>query len=229
MNVAIIAAAGQGSRMGGARAKQFLKLAGTPVIFHTLRVFEACDAIQEIVVVVPAPETADFLDLAEKFGLRMLSRVVAGGDTRSESVFRGLQSVRAASAEIVAIHDGVRPLVTAAEIAKTVAAAQQDGAAVLVAPVTDTIKQVANGVIAQTLNRADLRRALTPQCFRYELLCRAYEQPDAFAAEITDESLLVERLGAPITIVEGSSRNIKITSKEDLVIAEQMLQEVSGQ
>jgi 2-C-methyl-D-erythritol 4-phosphate cytidylyltransferase len=225
MNVAIIAAAGHGSRMGGTRAKQFLELAGTPIIFHTLRPFEQCEAIQEIIVVLPAQETASFLSLADKYGLRKLAKVVSGGTTRAESVWRGLQSVRPATAEIVAVHDGVRPFVTADEIARTVEAAQENGAAILVGAVTDTIKQVEDGRVVRTLRRSELRRALTPQCFRYDLLRRAYEQADVADSEITDESVLVERLGATISIVEGSSRNIKITKQEDLVIGEALLKE----
>ena len=226
MNVAIIAAAGQGSRLGGTRAKQFLELAGTPIIFHTLRPFEQCADVQEIVLVLPASDTSDFLSLASKHGLRKLARVIAGGQTRAESVFRGLQSIRAATAGVVIVHDGVRPFVTPDEISLTVAAAQENGAAVLVGPVTDTIKKVSEKFVVETVRRSELRRALTPQCFRYELLRRAYERVDISDPEITDDSVLVERLGEPIAFVEGSSPNIKITSREDLVIAETLLKTI---
>src|SRR5262245_16756914 len=168
MNIAIIAAAGTGTRMASDRPKQFLLLAGTPVIFHTLKPFEECESIHEVIVVLPAEESAGFLSMAESFGLRKVTRVVPGGATRADSVRRGLMSIQAA--EIVAVHDGVRPFVTVAEIDRTIAAAQADGAAILVAPVTDTIKQVSERTIIETLDRGALRRALTPQCFRYELL-----------------------------------------------------------
>jgi 2-C-methyl-D-erythritol 4-phosphate cytidylyltransferase len=227
MNVAIIAAAGQGIRMGDKRAKQFLQLAGTPIIFHTLRRFEQCDLIQEIIVVLPAQETAAFLALADKEGLRKLARVVPGGATRAESVLRGLQAVRAATAGIVAVHDGVRPFVTADEIARTVESAQVNGAAVLVAPPSDTIKEVSGTFVLRTLKRTELRRALTPQCFHYSLLKQAYEQADVLDPDLTDDSLLVERLGMGIAIVEGSSRNIKITQPEDLAIGEGLLKEMN--
>src|SRR5436305_2985748 len=138
MNVAIIAAAGQGTRMGGERPKQFLELAGIPVIIHTLKRFEQCAEIQEVIVVLPGEDTANFLSLVGKYGLRKLARVVQGGATRAESVWRGLQSVRAATAEIVAVHDGVRPFVTPEEITQTVLAARESGAAILTAPVVDT-------------------------------------------------------------------------------------------
>ncbi|MDQ3666503.1 MAG: 2-C-methyl-D-erythritol 4-phosphate cytidylyltransferase [Acidobacteriota bacterium] len=223
MNVAIIAAAGQGTRMGGNRAKQFLELAGTPIIIHTLRSFELCEAIHEIILVLPAQDTAGFLVIVEKHRLRKLSRIVPGGTTRAESVLKGLLAVRSATAEIIAIHDGVRPFVTADEITETVKAAEMNGAAILTTAVTDTIKEVSKGIVAKTLPRTALRRALTPQCFRFELLRRAYEQVDVLDPELTDESALVERLGVKVTIVEGSSRNIKITGPEDLALGEVLL------
>jgi 2-C-methyl-D-erythritol 4-phosphate cytidylyltransferase len=223
MNIAIIAAAGAGTRMASDRPKQFLLLAGTPVIIHTLKVFEQCESINEVIVVVPAEESAGFLSLAAKFGLRKVTRVVPGGATRAESVKRGLQAIRAATAEIVAVHDGVRPFVTVEEVDAVVAAAQTNGAAILVAPVTDTIKQVSDARIVQTLDRGELRRALTPQCFRYELLRQAYQAADDTDPSATDESVLLEKLGIPVSIIEGSPRNIKVTTAEDLVIAEAIL------
>lgn len=223
MNIAIIAAAGAGTRMASDRPKQFLLLAGTPVIFHTLKVFEQCDSIDEVIVVLPAEESAGFLSLAGKFGVRKLARVVPGGITRADSVKRGLTAIRSATAEIVAVHDGVRPFVTVEEIDATVAAAKSEGAAILVAPVTDTIKQVGDEAVVKTLDRGALRRALTPQCFRYELLREAYSHADVNDPSLTDESALVEQLGKRVSIVEGSARNIKITTAEDLAIAEAIL------
>jgi 2-C-methyl-D-erythritol 4-phosphate cytidylyltransferase len=226
MNVAIIAAAGLGTRMAGKRPKQFLELAGTPILFHTLRVFEECDLIHETIVVIPAQESGEFLSLAGKFGLRKLGKVVPGGSTRAESVLKGLQTIREATAEIVAVHDGVRPFVTSDEISRTVAAATEHGAAILVAKPVDTIKEVSDGSVVRTLNRDNLRHALTPQCFRYKLLRRAFEGVDVNDPELTDESSLIERMGMPIAIVEGSTRNIKITREEDLAIGEQLLREM---
>jgi 2-C-methyl-D-erythritol 4-phosphate cytidylyltransferase len=220
MNTAIIAAAGAGTRMASDRPKQFLLLAGMPVIFHTLKPFEECEQIHEVIVVLPAEESAGFLSLVAKYGLRKVARVVPGGATRADSVKRGLMAIRSATAEIVAVHDGVRPFVTVAEIDKTIAAAQSAGAAILVAPVTDTIKQVRDHSVVKTLDRGGLRRALTPQCFRYELLRQAYQRADVNDPSLTDESALVEQLGRPVTVVEGSSRNIKITTPADLLIAE---------
>lgn len=223
MNIAIIAAAGSGTRMAGERPKQFLQLAGIPIIIHTLKAFEQCDSIHEIIVVLPADTSSEFLDAASKYGLRKVARVVPGGATRAESVKRGLLAIRAATAEIVAVHDGVRPFVTSEEISKTIDAAAEHQAAILVSKVSDTIKQVHNDSVVQTLERSELRHALTPQCFRYELLRRAYERVDVADPSLTDDSVLVEKLGVKVTTVEGSSRNIKITTPEDLLLAEALI------
>lgn len=223
MNIAIIAAAGTGTRMASNRPKQFLQLAGTPIIFHTLKPFELCDSIHEVIVVLPPEESAEFLAQAGKRGLRKLARIVPGGATRADSVRRGLQAIRAATAEIVAVHDGVRPFVTVEEIENTVQTAKRDGAAILATPATDTIKLVEGDTVVKTLARQHLRQAATPQCFRYDLLRRAYEHVDVADPSLTDESVLVERLGEPVTVVEGSSRNIKITTPLDLLIAETLL------
>jgi 2-C-methyl-D-erythritol 4-phosphate cytidylyltransferase len=223
MNTAIIAAAGRGNRMASDQPKQFLLLAGTPIVVHTLRQFEECESIQEIIVVLPAEESAGFLSMVEKFGLRKLVKVIPGGSTRADSVKRGLMSIRAATADIVAVHDGVRPFVAVEEIERTVAAARETGAAILVGPAVDTIKEVNGDSVVRTLNRKQLRRALTPQCFRYDLLKRAFENIDVNDPSITDESFLVEKLGERVAIVEGSAANIKITTKQDLLVAEAYL------
>jgi 2-C-methyl-D-erythritol 4-phosphate cytidylyltransferase len=224
MNVAIVVAAGKGTRLGGNRPKQFLELDGIPVIIRTLRQFERCREIDEVIAVLPAEETAGFQSLAQQFGLRKLARVIAGGETRAQSVQRGLASIR--EADIVAVHDGVRPFVTPEEIDQVVAAARTSGAAILAAPVADTIKEIKDQRVVGTLPRTNLRRALTPQCFRFDLLKRAYDQLteiEAEGIEVTDDCLLVERLGVNIQAVEGSARNIKITREEDLALGEAIL------
>ncbi|MCA1567179.1 MAG: 2-C-methyl-D-erythritol 4-phosphate cytidylyltransferase [Acidobacteria bacterium] len=224
MNVAIIVAAGRGTRAGGGEPKQFRALAGVPLIIHTLRRFEACAAVDEIVLVAPVKETAVHV-AADGGELRKLVRVVEGGATRTGSVWRGLESLNAGEVEIVAVHDGARPFVTPEEIERTMRAAVEWGAAVLCAPVSDTIKMCEGGRIASTPPRASLRRALTPQCFRYELLRRAYERARAEGIEATDDSALVEMLGAHVAVVEGDTRNIKITRPEDFALAEILLRE----
>jgi len=224
MNVAIVVAGGKGTRFGGDRPKQFLELSGTPVIVHTLTQFERCREIASVVVVLPAEETAGFQSQLPKIGLQKVSQIISGGVTRAQSVACGLAVI--AGAEVVAVHDGVRPLVTPMEIDGTVGAAARYGAAILVARAGDTIKQVENDRIAGTIPRAKLRRALTPQCFRLDILRRAYadlDQVEGSGIDVTDDSFLVERLGLPVVTVEGSARNIKITSQEDLVLAEALL------
>ena len=228
MNTAIIAAAGKGNRMATDRPKQFLEVLGIPIIFHTLKRFEQCDSIDELVVVLPAEESAGFLSLAGKYGLRKLARVVPGGNTRTESVKRGFMSIRAATAHIVAVHDAVRPLVTVEEIEKTIAAADLIGAAILTNRVTDTIKRVAGNSVVETIDRDTLRRAVTPQCFHYGLLRRAFDEADATDVALTDESSLVERLGHSVAFVEGSPLNIKITTPHDLLVAEAYLAAEEG-
>ncbi len=160
MNVAIIAAAGAGTRMAGKRPKQFLELAGTPIIIHTLKAFERCEAIQEIIVVLSAEEIPDFLALAKEYGLEKIAKVVSGGPTRAESVLQGLIAAGERSPEIVAVHDSVRPFVTPDEISKTIAAAETAGAAILVSTTVDTVKQVRDGVVEKTIDRENLRNAL---------------------------------------------------------------------
>lgn len=228
MNVAIIVAAGHGRRMSRSDPKQFLELAGVPIIFHTLKAFEDCDVIEEIIVVLPEQRTARFHSWAYSYGLRKIKVVVEGGTTRAESVLNGLHSVTASSAEIVAVHDGVRPFVTPDEIARTVEAANLEGAAILVSSPVDTMKEVKDGAVVRTLARANLRNALTPQCFRYELLRRAFDNIEGSLRSFTDESSLVERLGAKIATVEGSARNIKITTRDDLAFAETIMKSVGS-
>ena len=224
MNVAIVVAGGKGRRFGGPRPKQFLALNGIPIIIHTLGKFERSQTIESVIVVLPAEETAGFESLAKQFALAKVARIVSGGETRAQSVARGLAAVEAA--EIVAVHDGVRPLVASEEIDAVVKRAALDGAAVLVADLRDTVKQVKDERITGTLPRLDLRRALTPQCFRLDILRRAYaelDQLEAAGLEVTDDSFLVERLGVEIIAVPGSGRNIKITSEEDLRLAESLI------
>ena len=224
MNVAIVVAGGKGIRFGGNRPKQFLELNAIPIIVHTLRQFERCQQIDSVVIVLPPAEVAAFQSLADRFDLKKVARVVAGGETRAQSVQKGLAAI--AAAELVAVHDGVRPLVTPDEIDRVVIAAAMNGAAVLVAEVAETIKEIENDRIARTLPREKLRRALTPQCFRFDLLERAYEslaEMEASGIEVTDDSFLVERLGVNVVAISGSARNIKITTQEDLAWAEALL------
>lgn len=216
MNTAIIVAAGSGTRFGSDIPKQFVEIAGKRLLVHTLEKFEACADIDDIVLVIAEDQISNFRSEISK-----LSKVVAGGASRAESVRNGLTAVSEGT-HIVAVHDGARPLVSADEISRTVRKAAETGAACLVAEVSDTIKHVENGEIVRTVDRAKLRRALTPQAFRVEILKRAF---DEFGADelATDECYLVEKLGVPISCIEGSARNIKVTRPEDIQIVEAVL------
>ena len=226
MNVAIIAAAGRGERMGGGRAKQFREISGTPIIIHTLSRFEQCASVAEVLAVVPAGAEAEVTALAAAHGLKKLARAVAGGASRTESVWRGLEAT-GPGVEVVAVHDAARPFVTPAEIDRVVAEAVRGGAAVLAARAVDTIKEAEGSRVVRTLERTRLWHAQTPQCFRRELLRRAYERALAEGFEGTDDSALVERLGEPVRIVEGGAHNIKITSPQDFALAEVMMKSSS--
>lgn len=217
---AIIVAAGTGARLKSDTPKQFLEIAGKPVIVHTLERFQSAPSIDSIILVLSEDRIADFEYSSDK-----LFRTVSGGSTRAESVLNGLNAVDEETG-IVAVHDGARPFVSVDEIEQTIAKAKETGAACLVGPVTDTIKTIRGDEIAGTLDREKLRRALTPQAFKIEVLKKAFQTADLSDA-VTDECYLVEKLGHPIAFVEGSPRNIKITHAEDLALAEALLRKDS--
>jgi len=223
MNTAIIVAAGSGQRFDPTQPKQFVLIHGKPLVIHTLERFEACPAIDEIMLVLSESGRAEFEISNFRSEITKLKNIVVGGATRAESVRNGLAAV-SDGCEIVAVHDGARPLVSVEEITATVAKASETGAACLVGAVTDTIKTIRGDEIAGTLDRDKLRRALTPQAFKIEVLRRAFDLGQIDEA-VTDECYLVEKLGHPIAFVEGSSRNIKITRPEDIIFAEAILSE----
>jgi 2-C-methyl-D-erythritol 4-phosphate cytidylyltransferase len=222
MNTAIIVAAGVGQRFDSDVPKQFLEVAGRSILSHSIERFASCPAIDEILVVLAAGEIDKFSQRPEISALKGI-RFVAGGVSRAESVANGLKEVKPGT-EIVAVHDGARPLVTPDEIERTIARAKEVGAACLTAPVVDTIKEVDEGWITGTIDRRKLRRAMTPQAFQYGILVNAFEGRD-LSDEITDECFLVEELGHKIASVAGGTRNIKITHSEDLALAELFLSE----
>jgi 2-C-methyl-D-erythritol 4-phosphate cytidylyltransferase len=220
LNIAIIPAAGIGSRMHADRAKQMIELGGVPLLVHTLRRFEQCDAIDQVILVLQPSLTTEVLGLISRYNLTKIARVVAGGAERQDSVYRGLQVIKGETAGIVAVHDAVRPFVRPEEIRAVVNRAETTGAALLAQAATDTIKQVSKGRVTRTLDRRRIYHAQTPQAFRYSILREAYERAyqDSFMA--TDDSQLVERLGHRVAVVEGSQINIKITRPLDLRVAE---------
>lgn len=224
MNTAIIAAGGNGTRFGADKPKQFLEIHGKPLLIHTLAPFEQCAAIDEIILVLPAAEIENFQIQIGKYNLSNRVKLIAGGQTRAASVLNGLNAIDAKKCAVVAVHDGARPLVSVEEIAATIEKVKETGAACLVAPVTDTIKEIKNGKITRTVDRETLRRALTPQAFRYEILKRAFAESSDLSGA-TDECFLVEKLGYEISTVEGSAKNIKVTNREDAAIVENFLKQ----
>lgn len=229
----IVLAAGQGRRMGAGMNKIFLELAGEPVLLHSLRVFEQAAEVSQIVVAAAADEVAQIQALVDKAGITKAKTVVEGGSTRLRSVAAALPYV-SCTAELVAIHDGARPLLTEEDFAAVLAAAARPDVvgAILAAPVTDTIKTAAKagdvatgdvvGRIAGSLDRELLWRALTPQVFAIEPLLAAYSRLDK---DFTDDAALLAAAGGEVLIVRGSEENIKITTPMDLKLAELILQD----
>ena len=220
--VAIIPAAGSGVRMGGSGKKQFFALDGKPILAHTLSRLLSSPMVDEAVLVVPADEKELCHEIIDTHKFSRVSEVVEGGITRQESVFNGFDRLPG-DTDIVLVHDGVRPFVTARMIEKTIRAAAIHGAAIAAVRVKDSLKKVNDGQIIGALSRDDLVRAQTPQCFRYETLRQGLVEAarDGFVA--TDESSLVERQGILVQVVEGSETNLKITTPEDLKLAEALL------
>lgn len=219
---AVIVAAGSASRMGGID-KVMATLGGEPMIARTVRAFQQCGAIADIVIVTRPDLIRPISALcAQMDKVRM---VVAGGKSRQESVALGLNALPK-GVELAAIHDGARPLITDAVIDRTVRAANSYGAAAPAVPVKDTIKVVRGGLVTQTPDRASLQAVQTPQVFDFDLLRGALKKAAEDAAAVTDDCSAVERLGMAVKIVEGDERNLKVTTPMDLKIAEMLLEEM---
>jgi 2-C-methyl-D-erythritol 4-phosphate cytidylyltransferase len=222
MVYALIVAAGKGLRLPGPQPKQYLPLAGVPILMRTLRSMEACATRFEAIVLVTPPGEIDFCRqrMVAPAELKTPVTLVAGGARRQDSVYHGLRDLGPDDA-VVAIHDGVRPLVPPELIDACVAAAQRHGAGIAAVPVWDTVKRSGSGgVIESTLPRETIWLAQTPQAFRIGLIRRAHEKARREGFSGSDDSVLVERLGVPVRIVPGSRSNIKITTREELRIAE---------
>ena len=217
---AVIVAAGNASRMGGID-KVMAELDGEPMIVRTVRTFQTCEAIREIVVVTREDLIMPIMTLCADFD--KVKAVVVGGASRAESVLMGLSAL-SAQVKLAAIQDGARPLVTHAVIDGTVRAAHSYGAAAPAIPVKDTIKVVTGGVVSNTPDRKTLQAVQTPQVFDLELLKGALKKAFQDKAEITDDCSAVERLGMSVKIVEGDERNIKVTTPLDLAIAKLLLE-----
>ena len=212
--VAVIPAGGTGTRMGVGVPKQFLPLGGVPMLLHSLRAFEE--------------RQRALTDVIERYGVKKVQKVVAGGETRQQSVYNGLKET-GSDVEIVVVHDAVRPFVTEDLIERSIQAARTGGGAIVAIPMKDAPKQAGpDRQIQRTLDRNELWLAQTPQTFRRDLLLEAYEKAAIERLQATDDAALVERLGHKVGIVVGTWENIKITTPEDLVIAEAILAARSG-
>jgi 2-C-methyl-D-erythritol 4-phosphate cytidylyltransferase len=223
-SAAVIVAAGAGRRMGSDLRKQYLTLAGEPILFHTLRAFDACAAIRAITLVAPSGELEWVADqILTPLDLTTPTTLCPGGQERQDSVRLGLDTI-APVHRLVAIHDGVRPLVRSMDIKNCLRAAARFGAALLAVPVADTLKLSTEGsLVAKTLSREGVWQAQTPQAFDLELIRKAHQKALDESVQGTDDAALVERLGYPVRLVDGSRRNIKVTTPEDLVLAEAFL------
>ena len=221
---AIIPAAGRGKRIGASVPKQFLEIQGKPLLHHTLTVFASCKLIDYVVLVMPRTDVDEMgEDWLNKY--EIVREVVVGGEQRQDSVYNGFNSLEEGT-DIVVVHDGVRPFTTPQMIIATVEAAQQHGAAITAIPVSDTVKQAADGFVKQTVSRDGLWRVQTPQAFQCGLLQQAFKKAKKDSYYGTDEGSLVEYLGERVKIVPGSELNIKITRKEDLVLGESLLSRI---
>lgn len=228
--IALIVAAGSSNRFGGDVPKQFRKIAEKPVLSWTIEKFEKSSSISDIVIVV-AEEYLLYTseNVIDPYDFQKVSKIVPGGETRQESVLKGLESLPF-STSFVAIHDGARMLVSPADINKVVETAKIEKAAILAEKTADTIKRVAGDYIITTLDRNNLYQAQTPQVFQYDLIIKAHrEYADADNKEnITDDASLLEKKGFKVKIVEPSSPNFKITTNDDLILAGKIMERDSN-
>jgi len=226
----LIPAAGMGTRMGAAVNKQYLSLADRPILAHTLALFDHHPAIDRIYVISPAEEV-DYCrsEVVARYAFTKVRDVVPGGSERQDSVRNGLLACGAASdGDIVLIHDGVRPFFPVDRLEELLATAARVGGCVVGMPVKDTIKEVSGGLVEGTPDRRRLWQAQTPQAFPLALIRDAHERAHRDGYRGTDDASLVERLGQPVAMIEGSYRNIKITTPEDLVLARAFLATAEG-
>ena len=219
----VVPAAGQGKRMNAGINKAFLTLLGTPMLVRTMQKLSACSKVDEIIVAVGADEVENTRKLLEHVPDIKPFAVVAGGAERQDSVANGLRAV-SFEADIVLVHDAARPMVSVETIEKVIAAAEKNGAAIAAVPAKNTIKVVdAGGIVKRTPERASLWEIQTPQGFKKDILNEAYQKAFADGFTGTDDASLVERAGHLVEVVMSDYRNIKITTPEDLLIAEAFL------
>jgi len=217
----ILVAAGRGERMGADQPKAFVPVAGQPMLLLAARAFDAAPSLDGIVAVVPADRIADAREILG--GLRTLRDVVAGGESRQDSVQRGLEALPPGFDGVVLVHDAARPLVEVELIESVIRATIEHDAAIPVLGLVDTVKRLRDDRVVETLDRSELGAAQTPQGFRVALLRRAYDKAFRDDVVLTDEAMALERLGEPVVAVKGSARNRKLTTPEDLAWADSLL------
>lgn len=218
---AVVPAAGSSTRMAG-RDKILLPLGEQPVLVHTLRALELCPHITEIVVVTRRDLIVPIGQLCRDCGFQKVTKVIPGGETRTRSVLNGVGEV-SKEAELIAIHDGARPLVSQMVLDTVITRAAQCGAAAPAVPVKDTVKRAKNGVVEATLDRSELFAIQTPQVFQADLIRTALTRAVEDGAELTDDCGAVERLGIGVALTQGDYRNLKVTTPEDMAVAEALL------
>lgn len=221
MNAAvIIAGGGVGKRMGADRPKQYLEFAGRPMLCHTLDRFKGIDTVKKLIAVLPSDFAVSFeKDILKPYRYPKEWVAAVGGIKRQDSVRNGLGLI-GDDIDVVLIHDACRPFISKELITRSIEVAYNEGAAIVAAPIKETIKRVAGRSIDGTVDRQGLYGAQTPQSFRVDVLKRAYERAFKDGFYGTDDAMLVERMGGKVTVIEGDYRNIKITTPEDLLIAE---------
>ena len=219
----IIAAAGMGRRFGSQEPKQFLHLMGKPVLAWSIERVCQSPMVGEVIVAIPPVKEAVATEIINSINLKTPLKIVIGGATRQESVKNGLQQVDE-KFKWIAVHDAARPLIRMADFEAVCLMAREVGAAILAIPIQDTIKEVMDdGLVVKTLDRSRLYLAQTPQVAKKEDLIAAYEKAAANNFKATDESSMLEAAGYPVAVVKGSTTNIKITTKEDLLLAEVLM------
>ena len=223
---AVIAAAGSSQRLGGVN-KQFELVGGKPVLAHTLAAFEQCEQISEIIVVTREEDLARVCDICAAYSISKAGKIIVGGETRQDSVSNGVFAA-AKSATLVAVHDGARPFVTQDIITSTIAAAKEHYAAAPAIPVTSTIKRAKNGIVTETVDRDGLFELQTPQIFAPEVIKAALTNAKNKAIAVTDDCAAVEQLGFRVRLTDGARDNIKLTTKDDFILAEAIIKARTG-
>jgi len=219
---AIVAAAGSGERLGHRFPKPFVMVGGQPLVVYALKVLAACPLIQSLIVAVH-PEWVEVMQkIAEEFGIKRIAQIVAGGLERSDSVCHALQALDK-DTDAVLVHDGVRPLITLDFVQKMIAAAEHEDGLIAAVPVKSTIKRIdpESLIVQETLDRSSLWDVQTPQIFQRDVLEEAYAQEHRTA---TDDAVLVERLGKKVRVFPGLEQNMKVTTPQDLVFVERILE-----